>query len=94
MIYKKIFIAFVCFFCVIVTVKESNTRDFGNPLVNAAHNCDFRKIKALIKQGIDVNGKDNHGLTAISRAVGVRCGYGLVEMLLQAGANPKMKNQN
>jgi len=79
---------------ILFSIQSVSGYDFGNALVNAAHNCNFRELSLLIKQGADVNAKDNHGLTAIDRAVGVGCGYGMVKILLEAGAEPNNSDKN
>ena len=58
---------------------------WGNPLHDAAGKGDTAAVKALLETGADVEGKDNHGWTALQNAAG-KGHIEIVKALLTAGA--------
>ena len=56
---------------------------WGNPLHDAAGKGDTAAVKALLEAGADVEGKDNHGWTALSLAV-MRGDTAIVKLLKAA----------
>ena len=58
----------------------------GSPVADAARRGDREAVRALLKQGADVNAAQGDGLTALHHAA-LRGDAALVEMLVYAGAN-------
>lgn len=63
----------------------------GSVLHDAAQDGNIEKIRQLIGEGIDINGKNEFGDTALFRAA--RRGHTeIVRLLLDSGANPNLQN--
>ena len=73
-----------------VTVSVS----YENPLITAASDGDLEAVQKLLRDGADVNGKEeNGGMTALHAAV-ENGNLEIVRELLQAGAKPNARTQS
>ncbi|MBW3534290.1 MAG: ankyrin repeat domain-containing protein [Gemmatimonadetes bacterium] len=63
------------------------------PVADAAMRGDVAEVRALLRQGADVNAAQGDGMTALHWAAEVG-GLELTEMLLYAGANPAARTRN
>lgn len=64
-------------------------------LIGAAYMCSIRIARELLKRGVSVNTPDGRGVTALMEAPSQRCADGaMVQLLLDAGANPNAKDNN
>src|ERR1043166_6615195 len=58
-------------------------------LWSAAENGDVRELTVVLSRGVDVDARNEHGMTALMRAA--RCGHAAaVRMLLEHGADPNV----
>lgn len=62
------------------------------PLMHAAEDNDVATIKQLLAKGVDVDGQNKHGWTALMLAT-TRGNQDAVDLLLKAGANPNLISQ-
>lgn len=58
-----------------------------SPLHLAVNEGNIEKVKELLKEGADVNAKDDFGLTPLLRAVGKKENVKIVQELMKAGAD-------
>lgn len=59
----------------------------------ASEDSDYQLVQMIIKNGGDINLKDNHGNTPLWTAVfNARGDYEVVRLLLESGSNPKSTN--
>src|SRR5689334_18483938 len=61
-------------------------------LFTAVRNEDRPAVAALLRQKIDVNAREEDGATALAWAA-VRCNHEIAAMLVKAGANPNLTNE-
>ena len=91
-------VLFVAVFALSSCGTSSNDYSKGLPenaideFIDAAHGGDLDKVKALIDAGIDVNGQDEHHMTALGWATR-RYRAEVVKTLLAAGADPNTKRR-
>ena len=64
---------------------------FENPLIRAAYFGDAVAISRLVARGVDVDARDNHGMTALMWA-SYRGNEQVVQLLLSAKANVDAKS--
>lgn len=65
----------------------------GGTLFSAAATGNLNKVRELISSGVNVNGRDSDGMTALM--IASQNGYiDIVKELLEAGANISMKDDN
>jgi ankyrin repeat protein len=67
-----------------------------NALVEAVQRGDKSEVKKLIKSGVDVNGKNINGITALHAVAGYPPKENvltIIKILLKAGANVGVRNQ-
>ena len=69
----------------------SRTGAEGTPLVDAAKNADIEALRALLKQGVDVNAASADGTTALHWA-SYRDAVDSADLLIRAGANVNAAN--
>src|SRR4029078_3630939 len=77
------FLVAVCLSTTFAVVAAQTT---GSPVADAARRGDHEAVKALLKQGADVNAAQSDGMTALHWAAERGDGQ-MAEMLLYAGAN-------
>lgn len=63
------------------------------PLIEAAEYGDIKRIKELIKNGVNVNTPNANGFTAITIAA-MNNNLDMLRLLLSAGANPYIRAKN
>jgi ankyrin repeat protein len=83
--------------CVVVTgfvagMSMLNASGLGGALVEAVQNDDGATVAAVLKKHVDVNARENDGSTALAWA-SVRCNLQIATLLLKAGANPNLTNE-
>jgi ankyrin repeat protein len=61
-------------------------------IIDAVQNDDRAQVSELLKQHVDVNAREDDGSTALAWAA-VRCNAGIATLLLKAGANPDLTNE-
>jgi ankyrin repeat protein len=67
----------------------------ADALIGAAYLCDSKMAHELLKRGVPVNAADVRGVTALMEAPSQRCADGaMVQLLLDAGADPNAKNKD
>src|SRR4051812_39383621 len=64
----------------------------GSALIDAARGDDQASVASLLRQGADVNAREDDGTTALAWAAS-RSNIGIAELLLKAGANPNLTNE-
>lgn len=64
----------------------------GDALIDAARDDDRAAVESLLKQGADVNAREEDGATALAWAAS-RSNVAMAEVLLKAGANPNLANE-
>ena len=83
-------------FLILLLFASTSYADINSALIQAARGSDVTKVKQLLKQGADVNTKDEDGRTALMEAVGsinIGCTE-TVRTLIDAGADVNAKNKN
>jgi ankyrin repeat protein len=68
------------------TFIQEMTKSFGRQLLDACKACDLAAVQKLLDKGVELNCKDNLGMTALSWA----SGYGhvqIVKLLIDKGAH-------
>ncbi len=75
---------------IILAIEQSN---YASPLIDAVKNNNLTEVQKLIKNGVDVNEKDDYGETALHFAADVGS-VDIAKLLLKSGANVNAKNQN
>lgn len=71
-----------------------STNEDGDHLFLNAKDDHLDCVNALIKAGANVNAQDKHGYTALSRYVSSELDIRTAKALLEAGADPTIKNKN
>ena len=80
--------AVLCFVALIAAAPKDIPKMGATPVADAAMQGDGETVRALLKQGVDVNAAQGDGMTALHWA-GVKADAEMAEMLLYAGANVK-----
>ena len=80
--------AVLCFVALIAAAPKDIPKMGATPVADAAMQGDGETVRALLKQGVDVNAAQGDGMTALHWA-GVKADVEMAEMLLYAGANVK-----
>ncbi len=80
--------AVLCFVALIAAAPKDIPNMGATPVADAAMQGDGETVRALLKQGVDVNAAQGDGMTALHWA-GVKADAEMAEMLLYAGANVK-----
>jgi len=80
--------AVLCFVALIAAAPKDIPNMGATPVADAAMQGDGETVRALLKQGVDVNAAQGDGMTALHWA-GVKADAKMAEMLLYAGANVK-----
>lgn len=71
--------------------QQNQSNIVNEDLINAAKDDDFEKVQELIKTGVDVDTRDNMGMTALMYAA-EKGNVEITEELINARANPYYKN--
>src|ERR1700722_8630808 len=64
----------------------------GTALIEAVQNDDHAALAALLMKHVEVNAREDDGATALDWAA-TRCNLEIAAMLLKAGANPNLTNE-
>jgi ankyrin repeat protein len=75
----------------IASAAAAQDADGTTPLHWAAHQNDLAAVQRLIREGANVNAKNDYGATPMSEAA-LTGNAALLEALLKAGANPESPN--
>jgi ankyrin repeat protein len=86
---RRSFLSYVVFACAWAAPAFGAS---ANQLIQAVQDDDTASVAEMIANKIDVNARDEDGATALSWAA-VRCNMENAELLLKAGANPNLTNE-
>jgi ankyrin repeat protein len=78
--------------CLLAGASVLNVFGSGDPLIEAVQNDDQATVTALLTKSVDVNAREDDGATALAWAA-VRCNLEIAGLLLKAGANPNLTNE-
>ncbi len=78
--------------CLLAGVSAVNVFGFSNPLIEAVQNDERAAVVALLSRHMDVNAQEDDGATGLAWAA-VRCNVEIASLLLDAGANPNLTNE-
>jgi len=78
---------------IVMVVLLSAGLAFAAPIHDAAAKGDYNKVESLLRTGVAVDTQNERGQTAMNIAAGYGH-YGLVNLLLQWGANPNIVDKN
>ena len=70
---------------------KAGAQDRRIPLMAAIHDGDVNKVKALLKEGVDIEAKDGHGMSPLLLAT-EKNNIEMMDLLLEAGANTDAQN--
>jgi ankyrin repeat protein len=86
----------VYFFLTVITaaslaVPSTVTAASVDDLVTAVWGSDTKKVTELIDSGVDINGKNSQGTTALLLACSFKDNDEMIELLLEKGADPNVR---
>jgi uncharacterized protein len=78
--------------CLLASASIVSALGFGGALIEAVQNDDQAAVTELLTKRVDVNAREDDGATALAWAA-VRCNIEIGALLLKAGANPNLTNE-
>jgi tetratricopeptide (TPR) repeat protein len=79
--------------CAFLTCTVAYGQDLNTQMLQAVQDGNSAQVSALLKQGADVNAKDEHGITALMRAAR-KSRSEIVRLLLDKGAQVNAKDEH